>query len=109
MTQLSHEFIAGGLGLSAQTLCRFRDGAAAAGGVFHPVDVDDLCRCMDVSPEPPHYMQGASPEWAALVQNWTELVSLLGVERLGGTAPRTGRRLREVLQSARLSRTVGSR
>lgn len=109
MTHLKDEFIPGGLGLSAETLRRFRDGAAATGGVFHPVDVDDLCRCVDVSPHPPQYMRGASPEWTALVQNWTELASLLGTERASGAAPRTGRRLREVLQSARLPSTVGSR
>lgn len=109
MTLLTHAFVPGGLGLSAEAIRKYRAGAADSGVVFHPVDVDDLRRCVDVSPEPPQHMSGASPEWTALVQNWAELVTQLAQERDSGVATRTGRRLREVLQSVKVPRKVGSR
>lgn len=94
-------FVPGGLGLSAQAIRDHQLGIASGSGVvLHPVDVDDLCRCVDVSPAPPVHMRGVSPQWTVLVENWAELADLLGRERDSGIAPRTSARLREVLEAA---------
>lgn len=82
-------------------------------GPYHPYDPGDLTRCqrlIEASPEVAGRfgeMATASPEWAALVPVWGELVGLLDEEapewreKTWGSAPRCYARMREVLREAR--------
>ena len=78
----------------------------------HPHDPDDLTRCVRLLEQCPDLrgrlgdMAYRSPEWAALVGAWDELVEMLDSEvpewrdRPWGSALRTYRRMRELIEGA---------
>jgi hypothetical protein len=72
----------------------------------HPADPSDLGRCIGLLaavPElRPHLpaMAAVSPAWAALIGAWDELEALYAEEAPGGKAPRTYRRMRELLDGS---------
>jgi hypothetical protein len=80
--------------------------AARADSAAHPHDPGDFGRCLrllEAVPElRPHLpaMAGVSPIWAALVGAWGELEALYREELPAGTAPRTYRRMRELIEAA---------
>lgn len=67
-----------------------------------PADPSDLCRCLEVSPEPPEHMRKVSPQWAALVDHWHELAALLVEEHPTGSGPKTYARMQQLAREARM-------
>lgn len=85
--------------------CAFEEG-------FFPLDPDGLTRCVKLLEAVPEFaprigeMADVSPEWAALVAHWDELVALLDSEVPGwrehrhGNASKTYARMRKLIESA---------
>lgn len=73
----------------------------------HPVDPSDLWRCiklLDLMPEYRHrffIMAGVSEQWRVLLLHWYELEVLLREEQPTGSAPRTYRRMWDLLNPDR--------
>jgi hypothetical protein len=78
-----------GMGLSAH--------AIVCVGYHYPHDPADLNRCLQVSPAAPEHMRKVSPQWAALVEHWSELADLLASEQASGQAPKTYARMKELM------------
>lgn len=82
---------------------------AGTWGWSHPLDPDDLKRCVRLLDEFPEWkermpeMAHRSRYWAALVEVWDEIVELLAEECPGrrGRAPKCYAKMREALESVR--------
>jgi hypothetical protein len=75
--------------------------AITKGGIDHPHDGGDLCRCLKVSPNAPEHMRDRSPEWRVLVDHWDELKQLLAEEHPNGWAPKLYARMTTLFKAAR--------
>lgn len=97
-------FREGERGLSSETMARTALGARLKDGPRHPLDPDDLRRCMLLVEQAPEVRE-AFPQiaalnktWARLIEHWDELVALLREEIiLGYRAPKTYARMRELV------------
>lgn len=102
-------------GQSSQTLFAHLTGAqGVADRSSHPHDASDFARCellLEQVPELRHQlgkMAGVSPQWAALVNAWTDLVTLMQDEapawRNGvGSCRRASTKIREILAATTAS------
>lgn len=93
-------------GASSDAMCMRLFGVPEA-GKDHPHDPDDLRRCVEFleqtsSSDMVHGMRVVSPQWAALVDHWDELVGLLRQEMADpkGRARQTYERMKAVLDKA---------
>lgn len=107
-------WLAGGRrGVSSNTIVQHLTGLPALGGArpCHPWDPSDLARCLLLIEAVPELedqlprMAELSPQWAQLVAHWDELATTLEAEspdwrRGRGEAPRTYRRMKELLNDA---------
>jgi hypothetical protein len=105
----------GARGISSNTMVTHLCGINAMGAWGsrdHPHDPDDLSRCRKLLAAVPLLvpllprMASCSPEWAALVTHWDELCALMDEESPRwsdgiGSAPKTYRRMRELIDGAR--------
>lgn len=104
-------------GLSSETIVSHLTGQPVGRterfrwGPQYPHDPADLRRCVQLLDTVPlartvfPAMRTASPVWAVLVDHWDELESLLREEMAepGPNAPRTYDRMRELIDSARVT------
>jgi hypothetical protein len=109
------EWLAGGSrGSSSNTIVQhITELPANKGRVASPLDPDDMTRCIRLLEAVPalagyfQRMQTASPEWAALVPRWQEIVSLMDEENPNWrtdrrwSAPRSYALMQEILKTAR--------
>lgn len=94
-------------GLSSHAIAR-AFGHCRSGGSDHPWDPSDLRRCRDYCRSTgisdtmlAERMPQVSPQWAALIPAWPELLQLLADEEPTGNAPRTYQRMKELLDESR--------
>lgn len=97
-------------GASSNAMCKAFFGVPKSATRNHPLDVSDLARCFQflsvVAPEDLMLMEkiaSLSPEWAALESHWNELtasfVSECGADLNGGSAPKTGELMMNILNN----------
>ena len=105
-------------GRSAEELCRLFFGAPQVAGFPddhpHPMDPSDLRRCaLFLSATSTHgRIQEAaslSPQWAALVERWDELTSLLAQEAPSGSCPRCYEAMNQAIERAQAPAPRGPR
>lgn len=94
-------------GSSSEAMCKSIFGVPESAGKDHPHDPDDLRRCVEFleqteASDMVHGMRVVSPQWAALVDHWDELVGLLRQEMADpkGRARQTYERMKAVLDAA---------
>lgn len=92
-------------GLSSEAMCKRIFGLPRDGGVKHPVDPDDLRRCilfLDAvgTHDRVSLMRDVSLEWASLVAIWDELTATLREEGSTRRCPQTYRLMHDALQMA---------
>lgn len=91
-------------GLSSIAIVAFMEGAGD-GKYSHPLDPDDLGRCIRLLSLAPEYrarleeMKAASPQWAVLIEHWAEIEKLYFLEFSMGCAPACNDRMRDLLDS----------
>jgi hypothetical protein len=100
--KITEWFCTGEVGSSSKAMAACIGGAEA--GTSHPLDPDDLRRCvlfLQAVPEARQHMpkvRGLSVKWAKLVDNWDELEKTLLAEMAGGNdAPKTWELMEKVL------------
>lgn len=103
---LSEWLLDGNRGRSAEAIATQLFGIPAAANKNHPHDSADLVRCLQLldctgTPDRIDRMRDVSPEWAALVANWPELVAFArnGIE--SGRTNQTDALLTRILDSVR--------
>lgn len=85
----------GDRGMSSNAMCKRIFGVPTSSGIDHPHDPGDLDRCLKFldaveAHDKIELMRDVSPEWAALVDAWNEIVGEFREEmKAGKSAPRT--------------------
>lgn len=78
--------MSGETGASSKAIVRAVTGHTTVGGVDHPLDIDDLRRCVWLIEQHPEIIDrfdrvtAISPEWAAIILDMGTLTGLLDVE-----------------------------